>query len=126
MANAMKAKGDREERAVLAIARCGGFPHAERTRAGRAEDQGDIHLDRQFGLAPGAICQVKDVRTINWTDLIDGLSAQIAAANADVGFASLKRSRPGKAPLRVAVMPLDDMLALLRRAGYGEPLSECA
>lgn len=122
MPNAMKAKGDREERAVLEIIRPNGFPDAERTRAGRMEDQGDIHMCWETSIAPGVICAVKDTKVINWSQFLGELDEQLKHSGADVGFLSLKRSRPGKAPLRVAALPLEDMLYLLRMAGYGTPI----
>nr|WP_296764093.1 hypothetical protein [Rhodococcus sp. (in: high G+C Gram-positive bacteria)] len=112
----MKIKGDVEERAVLAIVRERGFPGAERTRAGTLHDKSDISL------SPGAVIQVKDVKTPNWTEWLNQLADQKIHAQADTGFISWKRSRPGKAPLRLAVLPLDEMTTLLRMAGYGTPL----
>lgn len=100
----------REERAVLEIMRKHGFD-AERTRAGRKEDQGDI-------LSKGLSVQVKDVRTPDWSKWVSDLSVQKYYAKAQVAFLSVKRSRPGKPPLRLAVMELDDMLELLKNAGY--------
>lgn len=109
MANRNKARGDIEERAVEKILQ-GTFPDAKRTRAGRREDEGDILIP-----SVGATCQVKNVKTPVWSEWIDGLAAQKAASGMSVAFLSVKRSRPGKAPLRLAVMPLDEMLELLER-----------
>lgn len=123
MTNRNKAKGDTEERAVLAILRAAGFPHAERTRAGRAEDQGDIFLDNAVGLAPSVIAQVKNVATPNWTAWLGELDDQKRRSKAVHAFLTWKRSRPGgKPPHRLAIMPLADYAQLLREAGYGDPL----
>lgn len=120
LANPMKNKGDRYERDLLAIAHSNGFPDAKRTRAGYERDAGDIHLDPDPATGARVICQAKDVKTAVWTEWLDGLADQIDAARAEVGFIAWKRSRPGKTPLHLAVMPIEQMLALLRRAGYGD------
>ncbi|ASN69232.1 hypothetical protein 7S3_54 [uncultured Caudovirales phage] len=122
MPNANHRKGMEEERQVLKTLRDNGFPHAERTRAGRAEDTGDIHLDVAVGIAPGAICQVKNVRTPDWSGWLEQLESQVRLSGADVGFISAKRTRPGRPPLRLFVMPLEAGVELVRRAGFGEPL----
>lgn len=122
MTSRQKAKGDRYERDVRMLARMNGFPHAERTKAGYERDAGDLHLDPQIGLGPGAVVQCKDVRTPNWTEWFDQLDAQKDESHAEVAFIAWKRSRPGKAPLHLAVLPLDEMFTLLRRAGYGNSL----
>lgn len=114
----MKDKGDREERAVRDILRANGFPGCERTRAGYTRDAGDLHA------SPGVIVQVKDVKTPDWTKWTTQLADQKCVADADVAFISLKRPRPGKPPLRLAILPLDEMLPILRRAGYGTPITE--
>lgn len=98
-----------EERAVEKIAH-ERFPDAKRTRAGRREDEGDL-------ISPKGdwTCQVKSVKTPQWSQWLDDLADQKAASGMSTAFLSVKRSRPGKAPLRLAVMPLDDMLELLER-----------
>ena len=122
MTNRMKAKGDRYERSMREWFRANGFPRAERTKAGYERDAGDLHLDPAGGLRPSVIVQCKDVRTPVWSEWLDGLSEQINEAGAEVGFLAVKRARPGKAPLNLAVMPVEAMAALLKRAGYGEPM----
>lgn len=115
----MKNKGDRYERHLTDWFRLDGFPDAKRTRAGYERDAGDIHLDPDPATGARVICQAKDVKTAVWTEWLDGLAEQIDAARAEVGFIAWKRSRPGKSPLHLAVMPVDRMLALLGKAGYG-------
>lgn len=74
------------------------------------EDSGDI-------LVPeiGASIQCKDVKTPNWSEWLDDLADQKRNSGMSTAFLSVKRSRPGKSPLRLAVMPLDEMLELLGR-----------
>ena len=122
MASPQKSKGDRYERLVRDLVRARGFPGAERTKAGYARDAGDLHLDPVLGIGPACIVQCKDVRTPNWTEWLEQLQAQKEESRAEHAFLSWKRSRPGKAPLNLAVMPLEDMLVLLRKAGYGTEL----
>lgn len=110
MANAMKAKGDAEERVVETILQAR-FPDAKRTRAGRRDDEGDILIP-----SVDATCQVKNVKTPQWSTWLDELAEQKRHSGAATAFLSVKRSRPGKSPLRLAVMPLEDMLDLIERA----------
>ncbi|MCF3939928.1 hypothetical protein [Gordonia tangerina] len=115
MTNRMKAKGDQYERDVLAIARRSGFPFAERTRPGRREDEGDIHL------APGVIVQCKDQSETRWRVWLAELNAQRLLARAAHGVLVVKRrGSGGRPPLHLAVMPLDDLLRLLCDCGYGD------
>ncbi|MGP3708515.1 hypothetical protein [Gordonia paraffinivorans] len=115
MANNQKAKGDRYERDVLDLARRRGFPHASRTRPGRREDEGDIHL------APGVIVQCKDVARVDWRAWLAQLEQQRLAARAEHGVLVVKRrGAGGRPPIHLAVMPLDDMLRLLCDAGWGD------
>lgn len=118
----MKAKGDRYERDIREWLRANGFPGCERTKAGYERDGGDLHLDPVIGVGPGVIAQCKDVRTPVWTEWMDGLRAQVVEARAQVGVLVWKRPRPGKAPLHLAVMPLEEFSRLLRMAGFGEPI----
>ena len=99
-----------EERAVEKIIQAK-FPDAKRTRAGRRDDEGDVLIP-----SADATCQVKAVRTPNWTEWLDDLADQKRHSGASTAFLSVKRSRPGKSPLRLAVMSLEDYLDLLERA----------
>lgn len=115
MANRNKEKGDRYEREILALAKRSGFVDASRTRPGRREDEGDIHL------APGVIVQTKDQKTAVWREWLSELECQRLAARAEHGILVVKRrGAGGRPPLHLAVMPLDDMLRLLCDCGYGD------
>ena len=120
MPNRMKQKGDRAEVAVRTVLRALGFPWCERTKAGYERDAGDLHL------VPGVIAQVKNVRTPRWAEWLEGLDAQVAEAKADIGFLVWKRVGVGDARAGewLAVMTVEEMAVLLRRAGYGHPLDE--
>lgn len=113
MANPNKNKGDKYERDILAACHAAGFPWAQRTRPGRREDEGDIHL------TPGVILQTKDVATPNWRAWLTELADQIRCARARHGILVVKRrGAGGRPPLHLAVMPLPAMLELLREAGW--------
>jgi hypothetical protein len=122
MTNARKAQGDRAETAARDHARARGFPGTERTRAGYTRDHGDLHL------APGVIAQVKDCRTLRWGEWLPELAEQRADAGADVAMLVVKRPGMGARSTGqwLAVMSYDDMLDLVRRAGYGTPTEEVA
>jgi hypothetical protein len=110
VANRMKERGMREERAVEKIIQ-EKFPDARRTRAGRREDAGDILVP-----SADATVQVKSVKTPQWSQWLEDLADQKRHSGMSTAFLSVKRSRPGKSPLRLAVMPLDEFLELLGRA----------
>jgi hypothetical protein len=112
----MKIKGDWAEVTVRNFLRLCGFPWCERTRAGYERDHGDLHL------IPGVIAQVKNVRTPVWGEWLEQLAEQVSNAGADVGFLVWKRPRVGEARAGewLAVMTLEQMALLLRRAGYGD------
>lgn len=115
MTNRQKARGDQYERDILAVAHKSGFPFAERTRPGRKEDQGDIHM------APGLIVQCKDQKTPEWRAWLAELEKQRIEARAEYGVLVVKRrGAGGRPPLHLAVMSLDDMLRLLCDAGWGD------
>ncbi|RVW03022.1 hypothetical protein [Rhodococcus xishaensis] len=123
MANANKRKGDQEEREVLAVLRANGFPHAERTRPGRMEDQGDIFVTRTTGLAPGVVVQVKNVQQPRWREWVAQLANQRAHSGALIAFLTHKvRGSGGRPPIRLAVMELSAFTDLLRAAGHGDPV----
>lgn len=115
MANRNLNKGNQYERDVLAIAKRSGFVHASRTRPGRREDEGDIHL------APGVIVQTKDAAQPRWREWLDQLADQVRCARAEHGVLVVKRrGSGGRPPVHLAVMSLDEMLRLLCDAGWGD------
>lgn len=114
LANPNKRRGDAEERVVESIIH-ERFPDAKRTRPGRRDDEGDI-ISPQGDFT----VQVKCVKKPAWTEWLDELADQKRHSGASTAFLSVKRSRPGKSPLRLAVMPLEDMLELLSRTNPQE------
>lgn len=119
MSNPNKRRGDQGERDALAMYRAAGFPGAERTRPGRKEDEGDIHL------APGAIAQVKNCKALQWREWLAQLAEQKKAARAALAWLVVRR--PGRGPQKpvwLAVMTVEDHAELVRRAGWGNPIEE--
>lgn len=111
MVNRNKAKGDKYERDILARCLEFGFTQARRTRPGRMEDQGDIHLTHDGR----HILQTKDAATPVWREWLTGLARQKYAAQAATAALVVKRRGSGaNPPIHLAVMHLDDYLALLR------------
>lgn len=106
MANPNKAKGDRAERAVLAVLKQ--FDNdARRTRPGRLEDQGDIH-------ALNTTWQVKDVARPLWRDWLTQLDQQVERSPYRRGILVWKlRGYGGKPAKWLAVMELEQMCELL-------------
>lgn len=118
MANAAKRKGDEGEREVMYLLRMLGWPKASRTRAGRMEDAGDIHLVPRADGAD-AIVQVKNVVTPKWKEWWEELAKQKARAGAEVAFLVHHPKGVGNAAKWHVVMHLDQFAELLHKAGYG-------
>lgn len=116
MASPSKNKGDRYERFLRDLFRSNGFPNAERTRAGYERDAGDIHLNPE-GRKNNTmiICQAKDVRQPRWAEWLEQLKDQIDESRAETAFLAVKRSRPGKKPIHLFVMELEEGLELLKK-----------
>lgn len=111
MANKQKRRGDQFERDVLATCHAAGFDTAIRTRPGRKEDQGDIFLTGDSNI----IIQCKDVQTPRWREWKAQLELQKERAKAKFAFIAFKRRGMGPAPaLQLAVLPLEDLLELLK------------
>jgi hypothetical protein len=93
-----------------------GFPHAEPVGAGRAGS--DI-----VGLV-GIDVEVKARRDLNLVGLMKQLDAR--AKDGVLGIGVVRPDGMGETSVGMwpAVMCLDDLIALLRAAGYGTPLEE--
>ncbi|QIS21274.1 hypothetical protein F6W96_26055 [Nocardia terpenica] len=120
MPNAMKRKGSAFERSQRDYARANGFPHCETTRAGYQRDAGDNHLDPVNGLGVGVIQQCKNTRAPQWNTWVAELEAQKREAKADFAFLTWKRRGVADPGEQFALMPVREVLKLLRCAGYGQ------
>lgn len=116
MANANKRKGDAAERKVRDFV-TSRYPGSFKTRAGFDDDLGDVIVHH---LAGRVVLQVKDVASPVWKKWFEQLRDQIAQCtryslpHATIGGAIVHKARgEGDAGLWRAVMPLEDLLAML-------------
>ncbi len=116
MTQARKHRGYRSQRVVAERFADNGFPHAEPVGAGRAGS--DI-----VGLV-GIDVEVKARRDLNLVGLMKQLDAR--AKDGVLGIGVVRPDGMGETSVGMwpAVMCLDDLIALLRAAGYGTPLEE--
>jgi len=111
-----KHRGYRTQRVVAERFADNGFPHAEPVGAGRAGS--DI-----VGLV-GIDVEVKARRDLNLVGLMKQLDAR--AKDGVLGIGVVRPDGMGETSVGMwpAVMCLDDLIALLRAAGYGTPMEE--
>jgi hypothetical protein len=111
-----KHRGYRTQRVAAEHFAANGFPHAEPVGAGRAGS--DI-----VGLV-GIDVEVKARRDLNLVGLMKQLDAR--AKDGVLGIGVVRPDGMGETTVGMwpAVMCLDDLIALLRAAGYGTPLEE--
>jgi hypothetical protein len=116
VSQARKHRGYRSQRVVAERFADNGFPHAEPVGAGRAGS--DI-----VGLV-GIDVEVKARRDLNLVGLMKQLDAR--AKDGVLGIGVVRPDGMGETNVGMwpAVMCLDDLIALLRAAGYGTPLEE--
>jgi hypothetical protein len=116
VSQARKHRGYRSQRVVAERFADNGFPHAEPVGAGRAGS--DI-----VGLV-GIDVEVKARRDLNLVGLMKQLDAR--AKDGVLGIGVVRPDGMGETSVGMwpAVMCLDDLIALLRAAGYGAPLEE--
>ena len=122
MTSANKVKGDVFERALRDHLAAAGFD-VERTRAGYTRDYGDLHVSVGPGGAPGVIVQAKNHARLALSEWLTGLRAQLVDSRAEHGVLVVKRRGVGDPGKSYAVMELDDLLGLLRAAGYDKGAS---
>jgi hypothetical protein len=111
-----KHRGYRTQRVAAEHFAANGFPHAEPVGAGRAGS--DI-----VGLV-GIDVEVKARRDLNLVGLMKQLDAR--AKDGVLGIGVVRPDGMGETSVGMwpAVMCLDDLIALLRAAGYGTPVEE--
>jgi len=116
VSQARKHRGYRTQRVAAEHFAANGFPHAEPVGAGRAGS--DI-----VGLV-GIDVEVKARRDLNLVGLMKQLNAR--AKDGVLGIGVVRPDGMGETSVGMwpAVMCLDDLIALLRAAGYGSPLEE--
>lgn len=116
MSQSRKHRGYRTQKLAADHFAANGFPHAESTGAGRAGT--DI-----TGL-PGIDVEVKARRGLNINALMDQLNER--AQDGVLGIGVIRPDGMGEASIGrwPAVLCFDDLIALLRAAGYGLPPEE--
>ena len=112
-----RAKGTLAETALVKYLESHGFPHAERRALHGTEDKGDI--TGTVGLA----WEVKNHKEYNIPGWIREIAIEKKNAKADFGILVVKPNRVGVDAVNQwwAVLTIEDVVALLRDAGYGDP-----
>lgn len=111
MTNPQKAKGSAYERSIVDYLRQQGFT-VERTRAGWADDRGDIHGINRF------TWECKNQKTMALAGWVDELIVECANAGTDIGAVVHKRRGKTDAGEQYATMPLRMLIQLIKEAGY--------
>ncbi len=107
-----KQKGTAFETAVVRYLRDHGFPYAERAPLAGNKDRGDITG------TPGLVWECKNAKEIRLAQWIEETQVEADNANADHGILVVKRPRHGDPGDAYAVLPLSDLVDLLKEAGY--------
>lgn len=115
MVNRPKIKGTMAETAVVEYLRKCGATQVERRALSGTLDKGDI-----AGI-PGLVIEVKNEQKLNLAGWTAECRGEIANAGAEVGFVWAKKRGKGSPGDWYAVMTGDQMVELLRIAGYLPP-----
>lgn len=110
--SASKKKGTAWESAVVAFLRENGVPHAERRTLGGTKDRGDV-----AGI-PGVVIECKSAARLCLAAWMDETKAEQANDHADVSVVWIKRAGRTSPGAGYVIMDGDQLLALLRVAGY--------
>ena len=111
--SAAKKRGTAWETAIVNYLRDKGFTYAERRALAGRHDQGDL-----TGI-PGICVEAKSVSRLDLSGWLDEAETERDNARADVGLVWIKRrghTSPGRA---YVLMSGDDLVWLLKSAGYG-------
>ena len=111
MTSPQKRKGDTFERSIVDYLRTQGY-NVDRTRAGWADDRGDIHGINGFTI------ECKNHRTLTLPQWIRELLAECSNAGNDLGAVVHKRTGTTEPGEQYATLPLWMLVRLLRKAGY--------
>jgi hypothetical protein len=115
MPNANKSKGDKYERSIVDYLRESGFG-VDRTRAGWADDRGDIHGVSRESVPFTFEC--KNHRHDSLPRWITELHAEVANNGGVLGAVIHKRHGTTNASAQFATLPLGMLVRLLKEAGY--------
>ena len=116
MSNPQKQKGSAYERSIVTFLRERG--HAvDRTRAGWADDRGDVHGLHHPDLGPFTI-ECKNHRAMALSEWMGELEREVAANSGTLGAVVHKRKGVADAAEQYATMPLRMLVQLIKEAGY--------
>jgi len=109
-----KHRGYASQRLVADYLKANGFPYAESTGAGRTgtDITGTVGLD----------WEVKARRNLNLVELVRQMTNRAAQDDLRLGVVRPDGMGPACVHDWPAVLPLSDLVDLLRQAGYGNPL----
>lgn len=109
-----RAKGTHGENGVVGYLKENGFPHAERRALAGINDKGDV-----AGI-PNIVIEVKNHATYKFPQWLRETRVEAENASADFGVLVVKPNGVGisNAGKWWAVMTLEDMAKLLKKAGY--------
>lgn len=110
-------KGTTAETLVVGFLRMHGFPNAERRALHGVHDLGDVTG------TPGLVWEVKNQRSYSIPQWLRETLDEQTNADADFGILVVKPNGVGASNVGQwwAVLPLEQVTALLRDAGYGDP-----
>ena len=111
MPNPQKQKGSAYERLVVDYLRSQGFT-VERTRAGWADDRGDVHGINGFTI------ECKNHRALSLSEWVGELVVECRNAGHSVGAVVHKKRGATDGGEQYATLPLRMLVQLLREAGY--------
>lgn len=113
--SASKQRGTRWETALVGYLRDKGFVHAERRALTGNKDKGDL-----TGI-PGVVIEAKSQARHSLAEWLDEAAVERDNANADLGVVWFKRRGHTSPAKGYVLMTGEDLVWLLRSAGYGLP-----
>ena len=116
MTNPQKQKGSAYERAVVQYLRNQGF-NVDRTRAGWADDRGDVHGIEHPVLGRFTI-ECKNHKTMDLSGWLTELDREITANGGGLGVVVHKKRGQISSEDQYATLPFWMLVQLLREAGY--------
>jgi len=116
MTNPRKKKGSEYERTIVNYLRDCGFT-VDRTRAGWADDRGDIHGITNDAGKPFTF-ECKNHRRDNLPGWIMELEREVVNAKGSIGVVVHKKHGTTNAAEQFASLPLSMLVQLLKEAGY--------
>ena len=117
MVNPQKIKGSSYERSIVNYLKDNGFADAERTRAGWADDRGDIHGVKSQDGTPFTF-ECKNHRGDSLPGWTKELEREVSNAKGLVGVVVHKRHGTTDPGEQFASMPLAMLVQLIKQAGY--------